>query len=136
METEHFLEVFHSTWLLTLFALCPSTSCLEECGIQAFSILFSSPGLVLLLDEGLHFSLSRYPLAEPFLRSTAISRFSSLCRRSASLLSSSSCSIRILKSSSCSACRRTEPTGEGGKLQGFLQTPGSGCSPSTLFLLE
>lgn len=139
METEDFLKFFHSTWLLSLFpALCPSTFCLEECGILALSISLSSSGLILLLDEGLIFSLSRYSLAEPFLRSTAISRFNFFCRRSASLLSSSSCSIRLLKASSCSttSCRRTEPIGDDGELQGFLKTPGSGCSPSTLFLLE
>lgn len=143
VQTGLFLRDFHSTWLLALFpVLCPSNFCLEECGIQAlFLSCFSSPGLVLLLDGGLLFSLSKQQSAEPFLRSTVLSRFSSFCRWSASLLSSSSCSIRFLKTSSCSAssCRKTEPwggDGVGGELQGFLQVTGSSSSLSTLFLLE
>lgn len=104
VELELVLRLLPSTWLLALFpALCPSTFCLEECGLQAFPVLFSSPGLELLLNEGLFFSLSKYPSAEPFLRSTLYSRFSSFCRRSANLLSSSSCCNRTLKPSSCSA---------------------------------
>lgn len=60
VESGLFLAIFHPTWLLALFpALCPSTFCFEESGLLAFPIFFSSPGLVLLLDGGLLFSLSK-----------------------------------------------------------------------------
>lgn len=105
VEAGLFLVDLDSTLLLDLFpALCPSTFCLEECGL-AFPALLSLPVLVLLLllEGGLPFSLSKYPSAEPFLRSTAFSWFSSFCRRNAILLSSSSCCIRLFNTSSCSA---------------------------------
>lgn len=142
VETELFPSVFHLTWLPDLFPdLCPSTFCIEECGILAFPGSFSSTSLVPLGDERLLFSRSKYPSAEPFLRSTVLSRFSSLCRRSASLLSSSSCSNRFLKTSSCSAssCKKMQSRAGGaggGELHGLLQVTDSGSSPSTLFLLE
>lgn len=60
VETGLFLVVFNWTWLLDLFpAVWPSTFCRKECGTLAFPVALSSPGLVLLLDGGLLFSLSK-----------------------------------------------------------------------------